>query len=358
MTRVVVCHTGGVGSQAIRLLARHPTLDLVGVQVHSPAKDGRDVGDLVGIEPLGLRATRDLEDLVALRPDCALWLGTGWQPDIVARLLRNGINTYVNLGGWYLRDQPEFAVLEQACRQGCATLGAGGNIPGLVSDALPLFASGYVGEIRAIRAWQRNLVADYPSADRLRTGLGFGDPMPARSSTDDPEAGPGDRVWLSHIHKSALMVADGLGVPLDELRLTRKEYAAAPADLDLMPSGLHIAAGSVAGARWAFTGYSRGEPFYQLVNEQTAAAGLGPGWRATAEQPQWRVEIDGTPSVTVEFTTTAVDGGFGRPTVELNAARAVNFVPVLVAAPPGCRSLLDLPLVRGTSVPLRGETDG
>jgi 4-hydroxy-tetrahydrodipicolinate reductase len=42
----------------------------------------------------------------------------------------------------------------------------------------------------------------------------------------------------------------------------------------------------------------------------------------------------------------------GTPAAEantqLNAARAINFLPALVAASPGCRSVLDLPMITGT----------
>lgn len=351
MIRVVVCFTGSVGSQVIRLLAEHPQLDLVGVQVRSEAKDGRDAGELAGIGPIGIIATRSADELIALRPDAVLWLGDGWHPDVVARWLRAGVNTYVNLGGWYLRDQPEYRMLEDACVVGGTTLAAGGNIPGLISDVLPLFVSGYVGNIRQVRAYQRNHVSDYPSAVQLREGLGFGEPIPeGRAGYPDPV----DEAWLSFIHQSALMVADGLGVPLDDLRLTKKEFAGARSDLDLAPSGLRIPAGTIAGARWTFTGYSAGRPFYQLTNEQTAAVGLAPGWRETLDQAQWRVEIDATPSISVEFTSSASEG-FGKATVELNAARAVNVIPSLVAAPVGCRSVLDLPFVRGTHVASQPE---
>src|SRR5260370_25421696 len=79
--RVVECFTGSVGSQVIRLLAEHPQLDLIGVQVRSEAKDGRDAGELAGIGPIGIIATRSADELIALRPDAVLWLGDGWHPD-------------------------------------------------------------------------------------------------------------------------------------------------------------------------------------------------------------------------------------------------------------------------------------
>ena len=46
--RTVVWATGGVGSIAIDAVTRRPDLELVGVWVHSPAKVGRDAGELAG----------------------------------------------------------------------------------------------------------------------------------------------------------------------------------------------------------------------------------------------------------------------------------------------------------------------
>ncbi len=63
--RVVVWATGGIGSIAIRTIARRPDLDLVGVWVHSPDKVGRDAGELANGEPIGLAATDDADATVA-----------------------------------------------------------------------------------------------------------------------------------------------------------------------------------------------------------------------------------------------------------------------------------------------------
>lgn len=71
--RVVVWATGGVGSIAIDAIRRRPDLELVGVWVHSPDKDGRDAGELAGGAPMGLAATNDAEALIALRPDCVVY---------------------------------------------------------------------------------------------------------------------------------------------------------------------------------------------------------------------------------------------------------------------------------------------
>ena len=95
--RVVVWSTGGVGSNAIRAIARRPDLDLVGVWVHTPEKVGRDAGELAGVDPLGVLATDDIDSLIGLAPDCVVYAASGPERGAGAvpeyeRLLGAGIN--------------------------------------------------------------------------------------------------------------------------------------------------------------------------------------------------------------------------------------------------------------------------
>ena len=345
--RVIVCYTGGVGRQIIRLLNGHPGMELAGVLVHDEKKDGVDAGILSGIGALGITATCNLEKLLAVPADCALWHGKSWSPDIVERFLRRGINVYSGIGGWYLQGEPELAALEDACQAGNTTLVAGGNIPGLISDVLPLFVSGYAGRVTSIRAWQRGYNAHYPSAVQLSQGCGFGIPVQQQTS-----GAMVDNLWLWGMRQSARMVADGLGLVLDDVKITNKEYALAPEDMVLQASGLHIAAGTPAGVRWTFTAYSDGRPLLEIVNEQVARLALGPGWRQRADEPNWRVEIDGSPRICCELSAQPGEDGTDHAAA-LNAARAVNFVPGVVAAAPGCRSILDLPAPHATHFAFR-----
>src|SRR5262245_25074417 len=72
--KVIVWATGGVGRYAIRTIADRPSLELVGVWVHSAAKEGKDAGELAGIAPLGVRATRDVAALLAGDADCVVYV--------------------------------------------------------------------------------------------------------------------------------------------------------------------------------------------------------------------------------------------------------------------------------------------
>jgi len=71
--RVAVWATGGVGRYAIRTIADRPNLELVGVWVHSAGKNGKDAGELAGIDPVGVLATQDESEILGGDADCVVY---------------------------------------------------------------------------------------------------------------------------------------------------------------------------------------------------------------------------------------------------------------------------------------------
>ncbi len=334
--RVAQCYTGPVGRSAIRRLAGHPQLELVGVLVHYPEKVGLDSGELAGGKPNGIMTVGSLDEIIALKPDAINWSGSVYDIDAYAKILEAGINLYNGIGAYFLEGQPEEAKLKGAALKGNASLCAGGNIPGLVADVLPLFLSGYTGEISQIRCWQRNDMESGPSAPQIKM-LGIGEP---------PGEGPYqkyiDAGWTRTMAQSSRMIAAGLGIEWEGIALERVEYAVAKEDRVLPGSGLEIKKGTAEGIRWTLAARAGGREFYRLVNEQSTALNSGPDWRQNYEDPAWRVEIDGDPPIVCSF---GWPGGTdpGAACHALNAARAVNVLPRLIEAPAGALSVLDFP---------------
>ncbi|MDT5280586.1 MAG: hypothetical protein QOJ20_1781 [Mycobacterium sp.] len=65
--------------------------------VYSEAKAGRDIGDICGIGPIGVTATKEPDEIVALDADCVLYMPQGeMNPmaalDDICRLLASGKN--------------------------------------------------------------------------------------------------------------------------------------------------------------------------------------------------------------------------------------------------------------------------
>ncbi|MFY2860354.1 dihydrodipicolinate reductase, partial [Mycobacterium sp. THU-M104] len=81
--RVFQVATGNVGKEMIKRLQHQPDLELIGVHCYSPDKVGRDVGELAGIGPVGVKATGSIEEIIAARPDVlTLFYGTGMNPGL------------------------------------------------------------------------------------------------------------------------------------------------------------------------------------------------------------------------------------------------------------------------------------
>jgi hypothetical protein len=74
--RVIQWGTGNVGMFSLRCIINHPDLELVGVCVHSDAKAGKDAGELCGAAPVGVRATNDVDAILALDAECVCYTAT------------------------------------------------------------------------------------------------------------------------------------------------------------------------------------------------------------------------------------------------------------------------------------------
>src|SRR6195952_4484495 len=119
--RVVQWATGGVGVAAIRGVLEHPDLELAGCWVHSEAKSGKDVGDIIGTAALGVTATNDVGAIMALDADAVIYAPLMPNPDEVAALLKSGKNVVTPVG-WLYPSERSAAPMREAALEGNATL--------------------------------------------------------------------------------------------------------------------------------------------------------------------------------------------------------------------------------------------
>jgi hypothetical protein len=169
--RVAVWSTGGIGTIAIRAIQRRPDLELVGVWVHSPDKDGRDAGELAGIDPIGLDATNDVDAILGAGVDCVVYAAQGPEQDAASvpdyvRLLTAGVNVSTT-SSWALLHPSTYeptwrAQLEAAATEGGASLYATGIEPGFAADQLPLLLTTMSSSITSIRASEIDMYDTYP----------------------------------------------------------------------------------------------------------------------------------------------------------------------------------------------------
>src|SRR4051812_11963718 len=138
--RVIQWATGGVGRAAIEGVLDHPELELAGCWVHSDSKDGRDVGELLGRDPVGVTATTDIDALLALDADAVLYSPVMADPQVVDRILRSGKNVITPLG-WFYPAEEDRARMEESAQAGGVTLHGTGIHPGGITERFPLMVS-------------------------------------------------------------------------------------------------------------------------------------------------------------------------------------------------------------------------
>src|SRR5262245_14502457 len=90
--RVVQWTTGNVGVQSVKAILNRPDLELVGCYAWSADKVGKDVGQLRGVDPVGITASNDVDALLALRPDCVVYNPMWLNVDEMVRILESGVN--------------------------------------------------------------------------------------------------------------------------------------------------------------------------------------------------------------------------------------------------------------------------
>jgi 2,4-diaminopentanoate dehydrogenase len=344
--RVVVWSTGGVGAAAIDAIRHRPDLDLVGVWVYSPEKVGKDVGELAGGGPIGLKATNDADALVGLAPDCVVYAASGPERDAAAvrdylRLLEAGINV-VSTSSTSLVYPPSYFApdwrdqLEAAAAAGHASLYVSGIFPGFASDELALLMSTQSKNIRSITASEVALNDHYPVADVMMDGLGFGRTLDFEPMMKTP--GFIEMAWKAPIY----LMARGLGVELEEMR---SSFDRQLSEREIEVAFGTIAAGTCGAVRTRAAGVVNGREAIVIEHVIRMARDVAPDWPHSESDATYRVDIVGDPDIHCEMTVGEAEGhGAGRAAMTSTAMRVVNAIPFVVDAPAGLLSSLDIPM--------------
>jgi hypothetical protein len=169
--------------------------------------------------------------------------------------------------------------------------------------------------------------------------MGFGKPMDEIPMLLQP--GVLSIGWGSVVRQ----IAAGLDVELDELKETCIRVPA-PDAFDIA-SG-HIPAGTAAALRFEVMGMVDGAPVVVLEHITRLRDDICPEWPQPAQEGgNYRIEITGEPCYAMDICLTSPNGDHNYAGVLATATRIVNAIPAVIAAEPGIRTTLDLPLVTG-----------
>ncbi|HEU5036284.1 MAG TPA: diacylglycerol kinase [Nocardioides sp.] len=349
--KVVVWSTGTVGRHAIAGIDAHPDLELVGVWVSNPAKDGKDAGELAGLgRELGVRATTDRDTLLAMRPDAIVH--TAMTDDRVFEALEDligfleaGVN--VTSSGPVLLQWPERILppeladrIAAAGERTGASLHVNGIDPGFANDVLPLTLTSLSQRIDEVRVMEICDYSTYYQPVVMNDLFGFGKPMDQPGFLFAP--GILSMAWGSVVRQ----IAAGLGITLDE-PLT-EDVDRRPAEVDTPSVSGDVKAGTMGAVRFQVIGKVDGVPRVVLDHVTRTAPDQVPEWPTPPEGDGcYRVVIKGEPFMQCDFTHHGEHGDHNVSGMIVTAQRIVNAVPAVVAAKGGLVTALDLPLVTG-----------
>jgi len=340
---VIQWATGVIGTEAAIGVVGHKDLELVGAWVSSDAKEGRDVGEILGIGPLGFTATQDRDALLASAADCVSYMpARSWAVNPMdsfgelLAILRSGKNV-VSLW-WPTLIYPKavsdevYDALQQACLDGGSSFYSQGLDPGYGSAGLAIAALEISRGVKTVNTFEFFNNGSWEGPD-VAMFFGFG-----KEHVDEtPILFPG--VTASYHATTLHLIAAAMGEEIEEIV---EEHSVGYADETFdVPAG-HIAKGTISMVNYQVKGLIGGEPRYILNHIETLRDEDFPakGFPGSG----YRVEVEGDANVSLELVIDApgTPRGVYDGVAIVTAMSVVNAIPAVCDAPPGVLSLKDL----------------
>ncbi len=326
LIRVMHYGLGPIGVGVLRQVATRKGFKVVGGIDVDPAKVGKDLGEIAGLDrPLRVRVTDDpvagikkaKPDVVVLCTRSAL-AATLPQIETVLKLRIPIVSTTEELAYPYFSNRRLAKKIDELAKKAkVAVVGTGVN-PGFVMDALPIMLTGVCERVDAIRIER---VQD-ASIRRLPFQKKIGSGLTVEQFHEHVKAGTVRHVGLT---ESIAMIADAFGWKMERIADTIQPKVA---EQEVSSQFLTIKPGLVCGIIQDGIGYSPdGKPLITLHME----AYLG------APESYDAVTIEGHPPL-----TSRVQGGFHGDVA--TASIVANTIPKILTAPPGLRTMRDMVL--------------
>jgi 4-hydroxy-tetrahydrodipicolinate reductase len=337
--RVVQWATGNIGLRSLRAVIEHPDLDLVGVYVYSDSKVGCDAGELCGLGPVGIKATKDFDEILALNADCVLYMANHSDIDELTRLLESGVNVVSTAGELHRpasMDPTRRERIEDACRRGGSSIHATGSSPGFITEAVPVVMASLARRLDRLTIDEYADMSSRNSPEMIFALFG-GDP-------GGFERGNRTAPTVSGCGPSFHLLADAMSVPLDEVAVVSE---VAVARRDVYVAAGTIEAGTIAARQQETTGIRNGAVLLRMRQTLYVTTDLDPDFQleGVPSPAGWRMQVEGDTPLDISIGFPVPEAEYAAFTPGLTAHRPVNAVPYVCQAGPGIKTTLDLPQV-------------
>jgi len=318
---------GAIGSEVVRTVRNSPEIEIVGAIDASPAKAGKDLGDVAGIGhavgiPVSFESEPLLKDVYAdVVVQCTGSSLTEIYPQIMSIISseKSVISSCEELAFPWMRYPEISQKLDRRAKEtGVRVLGTGVN-PGFVMDLLPLMLATATRQVKTVRVTRVVDVTTRRIQLQRKAGVGL-------SVLGFQQAANAGAVGHVGLRESAMMIADTLGWRLDELSETLEPVVAKERR---KTEYFSVDRGYALGLRQSARGLVSSKEVLRLELEMS----LG------AVDAQDRIEIDGQPPIRV-----VIPGGIHGDVA--TASIIANCVPAMARSRlTGLLSMRDLPLV-------------
>jgi hypothetical protein len=351
--RIVVIGTGQLGGIAVRALQGREDVELVGVWGHSK-HIGLDAGLIDTDQPCGVVVTSSQEEILALRPDCAVMglnvrdlgqgqiVNGGW----FIKLLENGINVVTASDGGLVYppahvDQAYVAAIEAAALKGGATFYANGQEPGFV-EQMAMLAATMSNTIKRITSYELFNYSTVQSRDEMAIFFGFDEPPETQAMLQRP--GVQLAVWASPVAN----VVNKLGYEVERFE---ESFEKRVAERDIEVGFGTIKAGRVAAVRLRTWAIVEGREAVVVEHVNRMCDDIAPEWEKADTVGCMRIRIEGDPNISMECSVgdPAKRKELSYDGMVMTTMRVLNAIPYVCAAPPGITTFRDLPLTTPTS---------
>ncbi|MCU1456547.1 MAG: dihydrodipicolinate reductase [Actinomycetia bacterium] len=335
--RVAQWATGNIGLRSLRAVIEHPQLDLVGLYVYSDAKVGRDAGELCGLDPVGVTATRDIDDILAAAPDCVVYMGDRADIDVMCQLLEGGINLVCTRSEFHRPAGLDTDIrnrIEAACAEGGTTLHSTGVSPGFITEAMPFVLTSIQRRLDCLTIEEFADMSSRNSPEMIFKLMGFG-----RQPEDFDPTGTAQHE-VAAFGPSLAMVADALSLPLDDIVGTGE--AAVARKTTEIAAGT-VEAGTVAAQRFEVKGVHGGRTLLRFRANWYLTTDVEPAW--DLRETGWHLLVEGDTPLDIDIRFPVPAEEYPTMSPGLTAHRPVNAIPYVVAASPGIRTTAELPQI-------------
>jgi 4-hydroxy-tetrahydrodipicolinate reductase len=335
--KVVSYGIGVIGRRLAKHLLTKKGVEIVGAIDINPAIIGKDLGEVLDIEKLGIAISNDTDKvLTSTKPDIVCHTTMSYLKqtyDQFAQILKHGVNivsTCEELAYPYAtKEGGEYAKkLEKLAKEGGGTLLGTGINPGFLMDTLPIFLTGVCTRVDDIyiRRQMDAATRRVPFQKKIGAGLSIKE---FRDKIDSHEI-------TGHVglEQSIQMIADAVGWELDEIKVDQVQPVVL--DHEAASDAIEVPKGHNAGSMQMAYGMKGGEALITM------------DFKAYIGAPEEfdSVTIKGEPPIN-EKTSPCVHGDFG--TIAITA----NMIPHVINMEPGFKTMVDMPPPHATTAHMR-----